>query len=364
MSSFFAKPEDGAKPAEPPAVKPVEPTPAPPVPAKAPPKTEPAKPAEDLLSELSKPSPGPEKPEAPEAPASPTPTGGQLRQKLEETLAENKRLQERMVELEGGAESAKEADALKQKAQQLEERLRVVSYRDSDEYKTKHEKPIETAIAKAAKVAARLKLESGEGMGKPTHVAELHSLLARDDDAKAVERATELFGEAGARILDAVQDIVDAEQSAGEALQNWQKESVERSQREVAEVRKTIDTRLKQFRQNVSDFQEQRPELFEFDDTQAEAFKKYSDIADAAFTGDGRRPEELIPVQALVRNMAAAFVPTRLQLQAAKARIAELETHVQQLSGASPQVNPTAVQPAPTKASSSKEALRAALHAG
>lgn len=302
--------------------------------------------APDLESVLPKKEAAPAKTEeskpAGEAPAA-KPPGGQLREKLETTLAENKRLAAKLEELERVAEQAKELEPLKQKTKELEETVRWVDFTKSAEYVEKYEKPIERAMTAAAKMVGKIKVASENRVGTADDVLELQRLWSRDPTA-AVERAAELFGPASERVLDRVQEITDAWDRSQEAVEEWKRESGTRQQEQSRKQREHVERLTQTFRKHIRESAESRPDLFDFngDPELKPIAERYGTLADTAFMPPaGMEPEQVLAVQAQVRNFAAAFVPTATRLRKAESRIAELEAQLKEFTDGNPNVKPT-----------------------
>lgn len=289
-----------------------------------------------------------------------------LRPAYEAAKAEVKRL---TVELEK-AKTAKPAEdpekatlveslsAKDKRIKELEDSLRYADYQQTDEYKTKYEKPFVQAYAAGRAKATALKVRVGRKLDAEGNViepgttrqgtAEDFDAIARagsDDDAAAL--AEELFGRNAPVVLYHRERVQELGSQAQQAVDDFRKQGSERFKAETeartkqqAEVQKRQTEAASTFKRLNQEAIERYPHYFKAADDDAkgsELLKKGFALADAGFSGNGDLPpEEMIKVHSALHNKAAAFDYIAYRLKTANSRIKELETQLSELNESTP----------------------------
>lgn len=241
---------------------------------------------------------------------------------------------------------------------ELEDSLRYADYQQTDEYKTKYEKPFVQAYAAGRAKASALKVRVGRKVDAEGNIIEEGTTrqgtpedfdaIARagsDDDAAAL--AEQLFGRNSAVVLYHRERVQELGAQAQNAVDDFRRQGGERAKAEVetrtkqqAEIQKRQTEAASTFKRLNQEAVERYPQYFKAEESDAkgnELLKKGFAMADAGFSGNGDLPpEEMIKLHSALHNKAAAFDFIAYRLKTASVRIKELETQLAELNESTP----------------------------
>lgn len=259
-------------------------------------------------------------------------------------------------------------DSERQARAKVEEELKHTAYERSAEFKEKFQAPYMRAYQMGRQKTASLKTVEGDFGDARQGTAEDFDMLMRiDDDDAAAEKATELFGAKAQMVLyyrERVNELHAASRAALEehrtnlsAREKEQAEAKTRTEQQQAEAR---ENNAKAFRQFVDEGKTKQSEIFtpaEGDDEAKAVLATGEAVAESIWNGINPRtgkpytPQGLIRFHAFVRNAVAAHGHILHKLQAANARIAELEGSLSEFneSGSSPDAGRGGEKPAESK---------------
>jgi len=243
-------------------------------------------------------------------------------------------------------------EALEKENAALQETLKQVDYTSSPEYKERYLKPIEQKIATLSQIVQKLPVQGGERLGTPQDVNRLYALW-RQDPNQAFQLAQELFDEKAPWVMHEITEIGQAYDMSVQAAEDYKKQAIEQRTKRAERLQQI-------WSQTVEEHAAKRPDLFDFkeDSELAEVAEKFAKVADTAFLNpDGLPEEELVRVQAAVRNMAAAFGPLAYDRVRLQKRVQELEKEIESFKSSSPKVG--AGQAATERAQKKKVGLAA-----
>ena len=283
-----------------------------------------------------------------------------IREALDQSKSQVKTLQARVQELEtqvktpkadpNAEKATKEVEALRQKVEDYENKLRFTNFEQSEEYKSKYEKPLMDAYAsgqakaKAFKVQQLTDENSGEvkqqaRQGTPEDFDRIMSI--QDDDA-AADLAATLFGQKAAAVLFHRERVQEANGARFRAIEDFKKTGAERVQQETQRQAKEAEAMTKAFEsQNTAD-REKYATWFkpaEGDEAGNAVLERGYQIAQMAFDQAAMAKlttEQRVRVWSAVMNKAGGFDRLASQHKAQAAKIAELEKQLKEFQESEP----------------------------
>lgn len=292
-----------------------------------------------IESVVPKPKPSP----SPEDTNTNTPKG--LRTAYETLKKEHDKLKSDFEKAKSGAdEDLKKAfEELKAERDQLAEKLTYAAYTESPEYAEKFGRPAENAYADAIALVGRVKNAVTGTTGTAGDIQALYHLYSQDI-AAATERAEELFGRAGDRIIAKIEQIDTAEKNRLMAVEDWRKNASARQTAHKLESDKHRKRILDVWQDQIRLERETRPDLFDNskDPNLSSLQKRAEAFAELAFVPDNSMDEErLVRHQAKVRMLAAASIPLLSKLNTANKEIETLKAALAEYEGGKPKVKST-----------------------
>lgn len=270
----------------------------------------------------------------------------ELRSVYAELKKEHSNLKAEVERIKSGKELSDMREAFEQlKADRdaLAEKLAYAAYTESPEYENRFNKPTQEAFAHAIEVAGRIKNQLADRPGNSSDIQALYNLY-QVDIAAATERAEEMFGKAGDRLLSKIEAFDQAEKARILAVEDWRKNAGTRKAQEEIENQRVASSRMEMWKQSYENEKSRRPELFDFsnDVKLSEIHKKSDAYAEAAFFYDPKSIDEsAIKHMSSVRMLAGAAIPLMAKLRAAQEEIAQLKSTVSEYDGSKPKVKPT-----------------------
>lgn len=249
------------------------------------------------------------------------------------------------------AELEKQLATLNKKAEDYETRLRFADYRQSDEYKEKYERPIDTAIEKAHKFMEELRVEETNGdTGEVTQraaTAQDFNRLYHLDRADAREAAKKMFGDDANEVLGYRAKVRELSEAAGEAIEKYKKEGKDLETQRTLKSKQELEGTAQMWRDVNEDLGKKYPQWFkpvEGDDEGNKALEKGYALVDSAL-GENRQKmtiQERIIADAHIRNRAAGFTRLAMVNKKLTTEIAELKKTIEKVRGSSPGGKPAA----------------------
>ena len=270
----------------------------------------------------------------------------ELRSAYEALKAEHAKLKaeiEKASSEKGTSELQKAYEELKADRDTLAEKLAYAAYTESPEYESRFNKPTQEAFAHAIEVAGRIKNQLADRPGNSSDIQALYNLY-QVDIAAATERAEEMFGKAGDRLLSKIEAFDQAEKARILAVEDWRKNAGTRKAQSEMEQQKARASLLETWKQSIEGERARRPELYDFsaDPKLSDLHKRSEAFAEAAFIPPpDSDPQQVIQHQAKVRMLAGAAIPLMAKLRAAQDEIAQLKATVSEYDGSKPKVKPT-----------------------
>lgn len=298
----------------------------------------------------------PEPPKAPEKPVKPA----TLREAKDRAEARVKQLEaELKTEREKAAKPAEdpekpkltaELEALRKRAQELEEEVQFTNYERSEHYKTTFQKPFTDAFNLGRNKVASMKVTAEDGAIRQGTADDFDDLMRLTDDDAAGELAAERFGVKASTVLYHREKVLELNAARLQAIDQYRTDGVKRDTERMEQHRKMNGELAAVFDTEVKTAQEKYPKLFKPVDGDApgnEMLERGYAITDSAFTGmklnketgkmEPLPPKELARARAAVRNKAGAFDRLALQLQGERKRVKELETKLKEFEGSVPE---------------------------
>lgn len=270
----------------------------------------------------------------------------ELRSVYAELKKEHSNLKAEVERIKSGKELSDMREAFEQlKADRdaLAEKLAYAAYTESPEYENRFNKPTQEAFAHAIEVAGRIKNQLADRPGNSSDIQALYNLY-QVDIAAATERAEEMFGKAGDRLLSKIEAFDQAEKARILAVEDWRKNAGTRKAQSEMEQQKARASLLETWKQSIEGERARRPELYDFsaDPKLSDLHKRSEAFAEAAFLPPpDSDPQQVIQHQAKVRMLAGAAIPLMAKLRAAQEEIAQLKSTVSEYDGSKPKVKPT-----------------------
>lgn len=245
---------------------------------------------------------------------------------------------------------AKERDEIKSKHDALESKLRLLDYKQSDDYATRFDAPIKSAWENAKTTMAELRVDDGNGGRRAATVNDLVR-ITQMDGADAREEARRVFGDDAGDVLAIRRNILGLYKAADDAVGEWKTKGSEFQDRTRAEEVEFNGKLNSEFDQHLNRVRNEMPDIYDYDQKDEEA-KKYVEESEKfiqiAFRGKGM-PEGLSPAeqkrrialnQAEVAARARAWAPQVLRAKRAEekyeAQIEALKSELAELKGTEP----------------------------
>lgn len=233
---------------------------------------------------------------------------------------------------------------------ELEDEIRFVDYTKSNEYKTRYHEPYVAAWQNAVAEISSLTVKNADGTERAATAKDFEALMSIPNSNDALRAAGELFGDP-AKASFALTQMGTVKQhirTAQQAIHEFRTKGTERIKQQEADRERAGQEATKRWRQTTEEMIDGNPEIYQPEDGDEEGntlLTKGFERADAAFGGmitgdDGKKrpptPEEMITINAEIRNKAAAF--DRLQHRYTKnlSRIAELEQQIAEYEKSGP----------------------------
>jgi hypothetical protein len=228
--------------------------------------------------------------------------------------------------------------ASEKRRQELENEVRFVNFKKSEEYTTKYEQPYQEAWNKAVSDITQLKVRIQNGTKEDPNTGETVpnyvSRVATPGDLLSLanlplnemdEKVEEAFGKSAPRVIRHIEKLRELADAQTAAEQKALKESGEKQQQTFEhrkQVKKVWDDENKLWA-------EKYPRFFKPEDGDEEGnalLAKGYELADLAFSGNGKKtPEDMAKLHAEVRNKVAGFGRLALRLKRARLEIKELK---------------------------------------
>lgn len=244
------------------------------------------------------------------------------------------------MEQNGNGDLKKAFEDLKSERDKLAERLAYAAYTESPDYENRFAKPTQESYASALELAGRLKNQLVERAGNAQDIQLLYNLYQTDISA-ASEKAEEMFGRAGDRILGKIEQFDQLEKQRIMAVEDWRKNATTRQTQQKLEMEKARANAMGIWKDQLDRERATRPDLYDFsaDPKLSELSKRAEAFAEAAFLPDPTMPQEdVIRHQAKVRMLAGSAIPLMSKLHAANTEIEQLKTALAEYEGSKPKV--------------------------
>jgi len=296
-----------------------------------------------------------------------------IREALDQTKAQNKTLQARVAELEtqiktpkadpNSEKTAKEVETLRKQIEDYENRIRFTNFEQSEEYKTKYEKPLLDAYASGQEKAKAFKVQEikNNDTGEVTQQArqgtpeDFERIMSIQDDDSAADLAATLFGQKAAAVLYHREDVQKANKARFRAIEDFKKTGAERVQQETQRQVKLSEEISKAFESENKAAQEKYPQWFkpaEGDEPGNAILERGYQLAQMAFdqaTMAKLPPEQRVRVWSAVLNKAGGFDRLASQHKAATAEIADLKKQLEEFKDSEPKTGDRRGKEAPAK---------------
>lgn len=213
---------------------------------------------------------------------------------------------------------------------ELEQQITFLDYQKSEEFSAKFQKPYEEAWSKAVTELSELTVETDDGTSRTATAQDLLT-LSNMPLGEARKLANQMFGDAANDVMMHRRKIRELSDAQNAALADAQKNAAQRAmeqQQHAIQQRQKVATIWTDENKSWSD---KFPNWFKpaDGDEQGNALlAKGYEMADAAFSGNGKNPEEMVKLHAELRNKAAAFPRLALFLKRARTRIKQLESNL------------------------------------
>jgi hypothetical protein len=261
----------------------------------------------------------------------------QLRKAYEEQKQKTAALEAELAKLKGTPQAPKldeipeyktakqEAEELRKKYQETEERLKFADYSQSAEYRQQYVEPLNQAFEAAIKEVGALQIDGEE---RQATAADFQALL-RMDVKTAAAKATELFGPAATEVMAHRRQILGLVDRQQKAVAEFKTKATEREQQQT----KQYEENLKRYNGIFDDHVKERtagdPELYSAPDGDAEAAEILDTgkrLVDLAFRPSAQiPPEKLAKVQAEVASRALGFGRALQVLEKTRAEVEQLK---------------------------------------
>jgi len=247
------------------------------------------------------------------------------------------------------ASLAEKFTASEKRRQELENEVRFVNFKKSEEYTTKYAEPYQEAWNKAVSDITQLKVRLQNGTKEDPNTGETVpnyvSRVATPGDLLSLanlplnemdEKVEEAFGKSAPRVIRHIEKLRELADAQTAAEQKALKESGEKQQQTLEQrkqVKKVWDDENKLWT-------EKYPRFFKPEDGDEEGntlLAKGYELADLAFSGNGKTtPENMAKVHAEVRNKVAGFGRLALRLKRARLEIKELKSSLAEYENSEP----------------------------
>lgn len=244
-----------------------------------------------------------------------------------------------------------ELDTLRKRRDELEAEIRLVDYTKSKEYQERYEAPWRDALKTAYEEVAELVADSDGGPRKGT--PDDFQALLRMSVTDATKYAQGLFGDSAATILMHRARVREAFRKAQSAAEEARGHADEHAKAVKAEQEERTSKLRQRYDETTAAARTKFPQWFAPDPKAPDESKLLSDgekLADIAFLGSpDLTPDQIVVVQAEVRNRAAAFGRMVFRNRQLETRIQELENEVKQYKASEPErgreATPSALKP-------------------
>jgi hypothetical protein len=237
--------------------------------------------------------------------------------------------------------------AAEKRLQDYEDRLRYTDYQQSEEYKTKWEKPFYDAYNMGRETAAELEIveridpDTGEVIQpkRPATPADFDRVAQILNKGEATRLAKQMFGDDYVNVMHHYNQVHGANKQRMNALEEFRKTGAERTKQMQEQSTAQRMASMKAFDEGVKKRVEKVEYLKEVEGDQAwnEALKRGQDIADKAFKKRHEmKPGEAEDIDAQIYAKASAYHTLNLKAKRLTTRVAELEKELAEYKKSEP----------------------------
>ena len=334
--------------------------------------SEPAKPASKIVDPMDAPvAPEPAKADPkPEPKIDPKPDATPSKEQNIRVLAterdrfksENETLRKQLVEAQEYRKQTEDypkvKETLAQREQRLEEmehRLRQTNYKESEEYRDKWLKPMETAYKRAVGSLKEFQIEipgtpdEYDNPGKPTFRAATEddfAYLYNLTEGAAWRESRKMFGDAAPAIMQHRSGLKQIEEGARNAAEEYRTNGRKMEQEETAKRVSQQQEMEGMWEKENTRITETMPKILKdrADDNEHNSVLESSrNLVDTAYS-EARKsmaPKERVALDARVRSRAIAYGPMMLEIQRLREQLSEAQGRAKTLSEGEPGVPST-----------------------
>lgn len=271
--------------------------------------------------------------------------GWELRTKYEETAKRVKELEAELEKRKQPAEDpekktlAERLEQVEKRRVELEDEIRFAAYERSQEYKDKFQAPLERALKSAYEDVGQLTITDANGNESKGTEAHFNA-LCRMTVPQAIAQAKEWFGDTASEVLAMRRHILELRDQAQGAIEQFRKDGTERERQRADATAREVQEQQQAWKTHIQQAFEKHPEYFQPADDDAkgkEILTKGMTFADQTFTGRNKIPrQQIVGIDAAVRNMAGAFPYIAYKWRAAEKRVQELESKLKEFEASEP----------------------------
>lgn len=267
-----------------------------------------------------------------------------LRDAFASQKARAEKAEARIKELEEStrqhATLAEELETRKKTTDEMEQRIRVLDYKQSNEYRDKFSKPMDHAWKAAVADVSEMVVATDENGGtRPATAKDLEAIVTMPG-AEARRVAKAMFGDAAEEVMAHRRKLVDLARDSEAAVGEWREKGGELSKRQQAEAIANRERTERLWTTTLEQKVKQYPQLFgqiEGDTEGNKLLDQGVQEADYAMSDLSNLPlEQRVEIHARIRNRAAAYPREVHRRQVADARIKELEAELEGFRASEP----------------------------
>lgn len=315
--------------------------------------------------------------EAPQTPAADPKTPKELRLAYEATKKERDAIRAELEAAKKDGSSKAEIEAIRKQLQEATEsskkfkeqidereaRIRLLDYRNSDEFQEKYKRPLDQTLESAMSEVTQLKVaDPTTGEERNATPDDFTSLLQMDRNAAAT-RARELFGDNSPLILQLSREVrvkieamKKADAEAKTAAEAWHKSQAEQREQTSNLTKQTYADYTKERNEDLKELFTPDPA----DPKESKLIEQGRYLADQVMTNPaGLPPAKLAILAGEMSVRAAGFQVLQHRHEKAIARIAELEGKLKGYENSEPSIGAGSSAPRKSSASTPEEEIDA-----
>ena len=263
-------------------------------------------------------------------------------------------------QLQEAAESSKK---FKEQIDEREARIRLIDYRNSDEFQERYKKPLDQTLESAMQEVTQLRVNDPvTGEERNATPDDFTSLLQMDRNASAT-KARELFGDNSPLILQLSREVrvkieamKKADLDAKAAAETWHKSEAEKRESTTSLTKQTYADYTKERNEDLKELFTPDPA----DPAESKLIEQGRYLADQVMTNPaGLPPAKLAILAGEMSVRAAGFQVLQHRHEKAMARIAELEGKLKGYEDSEPSIGSGSSAPRKSAASSPEEEIDA-----